>query len=447
MSGNPPVEQEDKVQAANPGVVRKELQVKEKSDIHLCLLTDRKVGIAQERVLLVNPDGQIEKGMTDSAGNVSFSNLRFAKGEWVYIVLPDILEGWDESENSRQIIRMSKPKATGRDESVKDKPEESGGLVAHREKDKDQIDALAGGSSAVAFRSKDRTKYCLKTTKVNKLRDRYQIVVKRLTENEKFQHFTDLIETNRAGYTNGVMSYDAAKHRWKFKKGAVCNQFVNFFLGYWYNLNGAFTPSGSASSFCAIMEKDCELHTSKSERGTVDHRGFQGLAGSVLTPPSLDAYKPFTAGDLAGWNGLYKGLEWFAAPDNLFSDSAITRQLAPFNVYSITDGSKLNTDHHGGLLLYRNGAVEVMAADGKPGGPKYEIKAKPLVEVRRISTHPDQGLRTNLHLRVWRLKALRQGGFSPSSGGSEYRPDSDLKSTKPLRPALDQTPPRFIAWE
>lgn len=110
-----------------------------------------------------------------------------------------------------------------------------------------------------------------------------QVRVNRLTEQEKFEHFRWSYVSNNAAYVvANPGDYITRNARWEWGRGAVCNQHVNFFLGYWFNLNTKFTASGSGTDTAYLPLLDCGTGKFPYHGETKTHRGYQEFVEPVL---------------------------------------------------------------------------------------------------------------------------------------------------------------------
>ncbi|MCB9761677.1 MAG: hypothetical protein H6739_17670 [Alphaproteobacteria bacterium] len=427
-----------------PGKSRKKVAVKKRSTLRVQVCTDTGIPVRKEWVLLVHTGGKPLKMETDDDGVADFVDLPVKKGDWVYVVLPDILEGWKKAgEDPKQITRLKKTtQKTPRYERLGVPGAEPEALQLHRSKTKDELDHLAGRNTGSTYRKHDHTKYCLRTVKYMSER-RYVIKVDRLTEEQKFEHFRSVMEDNGARYTTaGQKDYDATNHRYRFTRGAVCNQFVNFFLGYWCNYGGAFRRGGSATSNLAITELDSNLHTFSANG--VRFRGYSdGLGPASSAGPGMvkrDFWSRYV-------NYTHKPLNYVRVKDSdwdgvrgRFADVTLSGGLGTFSVYSITDGvnPSKRVDHHGGLFVNQGGRLRKMAADS---GRPIVLKDCPKPSLIGTSTP-----RQNLHLRIWPVSGLRAGGYVQMVPGGRYRTDAEISGQTIIRPDLSHAVSRFIYW-
>lgn len=297
--------------------------------------------------------------------------------------------------------------------------------------------------------------------------DEQVVVVNRLTVPEKLSHFVHAYVDNHAVWSNAKPSFFlGSPPRWRWGVGSVCNQHVNFFLGYWFNFNEQFTANGSATMMAALptftSEKQIVWKTTK-------HRGYKEFLA------------PITGGDLTYHHAsLDRDLEYFWIGHYFDKTTGAPRgdlfdKLGEINVYSLSDASPkktgaalaavrgfltehperlpdaspargvgsgkpskrsvksltdaelwaiawdldradpssaalrsrlmgmLNYDHHAGIIYKRDGLLWTFSADG---GPKNhaDIIEKPFTA---------QFYRKALCMAFWRLHPLRPGGYSP----------------------------------
>lgn len=443
------------------------------------LTTDMGVVIREERVLLIRPDGKTIETRTDGHGDAYFARLGLPPGTPLFVVLPDVLEAWNDEVVAYELT------PAGKREIAAVPAAEFGGygdMEAHRALNKDQVDKLEkakawyGIESEVNqrwagerdYRGKDTTKYLVYTAKDNApaYKTRLTLKIDRLTPAEKFDHFTETFEAGRAWYHAGKLNYDGEQHRWYARQGAVCNQLVNIFMGYWANFNNAYTGGATSTNCARQMENDSATDHTNSR---YPYRGFREVLGDQLETPTKPeqpdesvpnkswTYKARRDGtrvtfnyvriredDLEEVNGQYRFRhEW-------------QDQLATYNAYSYAtkkDG-KLVYDHHCGFLIKdpQKGLL-TFAADGyKSAAGVYShtlIKVKPPTQLQSA------GKDKELHLVVWPLRALRPGGYAPAAEGGEYRTDDelgDLNSRKlnkqsEINPHFRQSLSRFVVWD
>lgn len=302
-----------------------------------------------------------------------------------------------------------------------------------------------------AYRSKDGTTHkvwkCVKAAK-------QKIVVDQLSEQQKFEHFRHAYEDNHAKYgASFPRDFVNKSTRWEWAYGAVCNQHVNFFLGYWYNYNEYFTTNGSATFMAAITALTSAMHTVSG----VKHRGYKEFIYELEATDYTYLYKSISA-----------NIKYLRICESSFSlntgkpKATLLSQLAEYNVYSVSDlndqkrqnialgklrrwlknhpdklpkgvkpgdatasqlwdivwnleengddkkllddmRTSLNVDHHAGILIKRGDDLYTFSADS-PNGT--------LIKLKRFGEH-DLKKRKLLHLAIWCLETLRDGGYAP----------------------------------
>jgi hypothetical protein len=316
----------------------------------LVLQTDLGVPIAEERVLLqVGPD-VFEETKTDAKGFARFSYfvLDDNKDFIPRLFLPDILEA----------------------ESLDPDWTPSGAT-------KDQ-------KPVTGMRKRDATSH-LVVPGIPK----QTITVKRLTEEQKFQHFYRAYIENEAAYANGHPG-DYCGHReehWDFYHGAVCNQHVNFFLGYWLNFNHSFTRAGSTSVVCTLPMFSSAMHPfrKKPDAKVIPHRGFsefvdpidsygdaniKGLApGELLPAPAANNYLR------AYEHAHYIRLSEYFAADGTPNPAGrqLIATLGNFNFYSVSnfyEAGKTTSKQNSALAQTRKWVKDHLADD-----PAYKCKS------------------------------------------------------------------------
>jgi hypothetical protein len=253
----------------------------------------------------------------------------------------------------------------------------------------------------------------------------WSIVLNRLTEAEKFAHFREAVEGGGAVYTAGTTDYDAGSRTWFMRDGSVCNQFVNFFLGYWFNHNAAFTRTMSIKTFYELMDEA----GSSLRRYSKGHDG-DDIAAALRGFSDVMTIVPAASGMIDRESNRIR----YVRVDNdqwdtilgRFTNANFTGALGAFNVYSVFDGVTAgrptvpkSAGHHGGLLLKPIiGPFTKFAADGSKKGGKYTRGLITVKEFKNPATNK------NLHLRIGRLHTLRPGGFAPALPASDF-PDVD----------------------
>lgn len=291
--------------------------------VEIQLLSDREKPIPDERVLLAWTPGALREARTNAEGIVRFTGLELRLdvsepgSDMPRVILPDILE-----EHTPQLLPSSFKGRGGGDDRRRD------GAVR----------LIPWGTA------------------------RFPVIVRGLTAEEKFLHFHDAYVDHGAKYGTGKGNdYYKKDRRWSWSKGSVCNQHVNFFLGYWFNYNEHFTARGSGTFMINLPLYDSAIHdfrplkqqkadpkkdTSK-ETVSRHHRGYReflepvtGLGISVN--PAYDPAKPDTVpasgnNEAASRVTEYIRLSEFFNEDGTAQASArsLIDALAPFNVYSI----------------------------------------------------------------------------------------------------------------
>ena len=304
--------------------------------VELRLQTDLGAAIADERCLVIWPPGHVLEGRTDERGVLRFSGLSLdpavhdPASDRPLLVLPDILEAW----------------------SVDD--------LAPSQKD----------AGAPLYRGGDHTVHPLPWQTALS-----PVVVDRLTEEAKFQHFYRAHVDHGARYDSGKGSdYMTRDRRWSWSKGSVCNQHVNFFLGYWFNYNALFTTRGSGTFMINLplydsavhdfrpigtQDKDPRKNTAK-ETVKQHHRGYR----EFLTPvvgfgvAARETYDPDDPNTIPRPGAIAKAAavtEYIRLSELYTIDgsprptlTAFMRALGDFNVYSVADIH--DTPRHQGQL-------------------------------------------------------------------------------------------------
>jgi len=458
--------------------------------------------INNERVVIVfeDPNGQISKQtvQTNAAGTVNVT-IAIAPRLPVWVVLPDILESWNDQDNAEQIISFAQgsvenPVATA---IGVDGTATASGIEVERWQNKDSIDTAVGTPPTSTYRSKDRIKYQLWTQLGNATT---LIRVNQLTEPEKYLHFREAFESNMAVYEPGSpRNFDTGSRTWQFGGGATCNQFANFFLGYWVNHNAAFTTRASSTSFLKQLENDSTRVRSVPNPGRLrslnvyTHRGFSDVCGAaVATPPSMVQRVPGPQRIMAD-NSRRAGLHYFRVrpadwdqPNQRFVDNSLMNGLGFVNIYSVADGPTFNVDHHGGMLIKEPGnSLHKLAADGHGSacfdynGTKYRLpsgaleqrvlrqynrlagtgladfaafkrarRRKAFSQGRIRQQDPgDLGARDHYHLRVWPVLPLRPGGYAGTDAVGNYVPDNQADTRLAIAPDFHHSLSRFVSWQ
>jgi hypothetical protein len=280
----------------------------------LRLLSTHGKPIAKERCQLFRADGVIIETRTDANGVARFDNLPLVPKEGGSpddtlhpgIIFPDILEEW--------IVPPSQPTgAFGKNKGARDDYRKCDGVV-HFE--------------AVLFQ-------------------RTEIQLGSLTEEQKLQCFIHAYVDNAARYDNAnPRSFSSDRNRWEWGKGSVCNQHVNFFLGYWFNYHDKFSSAGSATAMLCLPLYDSSKHTFL---GGIKHRGYKDFVEPVTGyGKALDtAYDPADPATLplpSQYNKAFRKVEYIRIAKYFESDGSPTEEgkqliesLGPVNVYSISD--------------------------------------------------------------------------------------------------------------
>jgi hypothetical protein len=267
--------------------------------------------LVDERCQLFDPKGKLVEKKTDKDGVVRFDGLPLLPPEgsdWndvarPAVIFPDILEEWEA------------------------KPE---GDFGKHDGERDD------------YRKRDGTVHF-----VPKLEARTDITFNVLTMEQKLQHFIDAYVDNGARYdTAKPNSHSAAERRWNWGKGSVCNQHINFFLGYMFNYNASFTTRGSATVMSVLP-----LFTSDNHKfGTTTHRCYleylqpitgYGSAFGTAYDPGDDSTWPTEK----NWSKTFRSIEYiriaryFDYASNAPTDEGnkLIDALGEINVYSMSD--------------------------------------------------------------------------------------------------------------
>lgn len=452
--------------AANPGCNKLDIVA---SKVRVRLVTDRDKApppdqagagssprpIRAERVLLVLADETGLSGETDDQGYVEFVNLPLAPGTLVCVVLPDILESWHTRSADTFYLEKTEhaePTSTaGKSDAM---------IKTFAESHKDQLERLVKGEANwnrteawdKDYRQRDRTKYFVPTRKNDTSEDKTPetIRVNLLSEDDKFLHFREFIEKNKASYQPGSpRDYDDEQHRWTWGKGAVCNQFANFFLGYWFNHNAAFTTGASRTDFLSIMERVGSTRQKRSLGGgeSVTMRGFNDMVHAALAP---DATMESRTG--AGYTYIRMNAAMWDEATHAFVKADHPPAGTKVCIYSIWDGKDpkdakkpdpKKVDHHGGLIYSNVPGWKKMAADGyKKSDGTY---TKGLIELKDPDSFKTANS-TNLHLRIWPLKSLRAGGYAPGGDTGAYVAEAELAKRDTIAPDFQHALSRFLKW-
>jgi hypothetical protein len=490
---------------------------KPNSEVCICLETVSGAKVKSERVLLLftNKEGEnVHQSFTDDTGQVKFTNLLIKPMQPVYVILPDVLEAWSKKPILEIVENENKILATPV-EAALEVPNNSidsqySNIRTYRNFDKDEIDKiekmrvtsvenqLVDGNSLVKlnkeytkrerYRKLDHSKYWTTTTR-NNTNIFKTICINRLNEVEKLQHYIDAFEDNGGKYTGkgaGTNKYYESIKCWKLSEGAVCNGFINVFLGYWYNFNHAFTVQCKNLDFITMMQsggnKDWKRKTEITKVDGVkvreikkyNCRGFSELVEDALdeenaangvevktnktlqwlsvlkdspakNKPHIRLVDPGIEAE-SGYRFIYNDGSGTLANPTSADSTAFHDKLHSFNIYSKSSDKKDNgnvvIDHHGGLLYkIDNNTLNTFAADG--------YKSKKGFSEHKIIHKTPKGLMESkkLHLRIWPMKSLRKGGFPPPSAETEYELESVIGEQKELNQAFRQSLSRFILWE
>lgn len=218
------------------------------------LLTSGGAPLKQERCILVVPGDRNYEAKTNDAGVVEFIvaapppsqslDTRELRTAPPLLLIPDVLE------------EFSRP----------DQPETLFPGVPMLQELKHQLD------TSFRYRHGDRVSHPILTLQSGAT----EIRLSRLTEQEKFEHFRWSYVSNRAIYaTANPGDYITRNARWEWGVGALCNQHVNFFLGYWFNYNSKFTASGSGTDTAYLPLLDCGNGKFPYHGETKVHRGYR----------------------------------------------------------------------------------------------------------------------------------------------------------------------------
>jgi hypothetical protein len=201
----------------------------------LRLVSARGKPLVDEKCQLFDTSGKIIEKKTDADGVVRFAGLPLlppANADWrdcshPAVVFPDILEEWSATPEGK----------FGKNRSERDDHRKNDGMVYF----------------------------------VPAMEARTEVNLVNLTEELKLQNFIHAYVDNSARYdTAKPKEYSEKDQRWNWGKGSVCNQHVNFFLGYWFNYGKAFTTAGSATAMCYLPLFSSALH----KFGSISHRGY-----------------------------------------------------------------------------------------------------------------------------------------------------------------------------
>jgi hypothetical protein len=406
--------------------------------IEVRVVNDRRKPLANEACVLYldrNPKTKLTK-TTNQNGVVRFDDLSESVSDF-HLQLIDVLEAWKQ--------------APPKDEVWIPKPGD--------------------------YRKKDGTAHAVKPCIAA---DEQTVVIDRLTEDEKFSHFHDAYVDHGAYYkaSNPRNFVDSPPH-WKWGIGAVCNQHVNFFLGYWYNYNAQFTTAASATYMAALPTLTSEKQAVTTPDGVIKHRGYLEFVEpvgrsnwyyehpSVKTKwyyiragePNFDRKTRAPRADLSAALGSFnvysiaditkkasqsaavgKAKTWFGKHPEYLPQGKAAASLTDEQVWDLVwdlpeknaqEAALLTSmrnglvpDHHCGVLLKRPDELKTFSADSPT---KTEI-------VMRSFGKVDLTKRKLLYLGFWRLKPLRKGGYAPL----DAEPNAGGISI--------DNPPRFIEW-
>ncbi len=280
----------------------------------LRLVSARGKPLVDEKCQLFDPSGKIIEKKTDKDGVVRFDGLPLlppANTDWrdtshPAVVFPDILEEWSAAPEGK----------FGKNRSARDD---------HR-----KYDGMVHFVPAMEVR-----------TVVN---------LTNLTEEQKLQHFIHAYVDNDARYSvSNPKEYSEKDRRWNWGKGAVCNQHVNFFLGYWFNYGNDFTTAASSTVMCYLPLFSSDLH----KLGNVRHRGYLEFL-SPITGFGDTLGSSYDPDDETTWPAednsrvAYKCIEYirmaryFDSSTDAPTDDGkkLIDALGPVNVYSLGDIKK-----------------------------------------------------------------------------------------------------------
>lgn len=177
-----------------------------------------------------------------------------------------------------------------------------------------------------------------------------------LTPEEKFQTFRRAYEDHNAKYGGAApREYDSKQNQWRWGGGAVCNQHVNFFLGYWFNYNKHFTTAASRTAMIALVMFDSEKQKYLAvdevdgvpTKTLVSHRGYEEFIEPVTGFSTAhrtnreEFPSPLSYNQAVYYAEYINIAQYFTAEG---TPRAAGRQLiaalADFNVYSVADLNK-----------------------------------------------------------------------------------------------------------
>jgi hypothetical protein len=278
--------------------------------------------IADETCLFFNRKGEIlGERRTDRDGRVSLADFAlpkpsltgraekpslFSLPESAILVLPDVLEGFDES------IQPSFPwgKNRGqRDDGRRFDP---------------TFHLVPANLPAV------------------------EIQIGALTEEQKLQYVRWFYAGQNAIYTGGTVArFDGVRKRWLWPRpGLSCNAHVNFFLGFWFNYNQFFPAAASGTETRYLPMLDSSSRPFQYGAETRRDRGYAEFVEAVAPDGAQGFSRSFAARDPRGTVSYLRMSRFFTWSDtgnpqlNAAGDELV-RALGDFNVYSVSD---CNTD-------------------------------------------------------------------------------------------------------
>lgn len=425
------------------------------------VLTDTRKPVRNERVILLLADGSTRQELTDDHGDAEFTGLTAQPFTAAFVVLPDILEQWTEHPELpfKQTMRMP-----WGDEEV-DIPIDPA-TEALRRLHKDEIDKRQNAAKRreANYRHRDFMKHAALVCPESELTRvigptpddpcRGTIIIDRLSETEKFACFREFIESNNALWSAGPYSYDDARHRWNLRRGCVCNQFANLFMGYWCNHNGAFNPGASGTDFLSQMQNDSDRDRNDA---VYSYRGFADVCEPGMEPPAGVTSTVWRDRKRRGMAPAAREPYTYLRIDNAvwseaqhrFSNAGLQNGLATYNVYSLawanTATGEPIWDRHGGILIKEpSGALKKLSADGSADNPA-EI---------RYRDYTVANWQHRLHMRIWPIRPLRRGGYAPQEAdqqAGDYLTDAELEqrdtqARSQIHPEFRHCVPRFLYW-
>jgi hypothetical protein len=292
--------------------------------VELYVVDDRVVGdgastanpvpIADERCFLFSEGVPTfsKEGRTDARGFVRFDKLTPTtpgQKDRYYVQFPDILEEWKDRETATSKKKNKKFTYHGKhyDQKLAD-----GVIHPVQQEQKEQY-----------------------------------VPVNQLTEEEKFQHFRDAYVENKAIYVaSSPRRFDTGTHRWSWGKGSVCNQHVNFFLGYWFNYNAKFTTKASQGAMLDLVlnsSHDDQAVDRVGKKVKKQFLGYREFVEPVAGSPTF-AGKRFSARRDPGYNDNTNYLRishYFDFDTGNPNDDGrqLIDSLADYNVYSVGDNT------------------------------------------------------------------------------------------------------------